>query len=142
MKEVTISTGFDEADLARGGRRSVVTMLLPYPPSVNRYYRKFRGRIVISPEGRFYRWAVLAARPSIGGPVPGPVKVTICIFPPTRFGIDIDNAGKAICDSLEDVKIVENDREIAELLIVRGPKKPTPCVWVMVETLPRWLEVG
>ena len=33
---------------------------LPYPPSVNHYWRQFRGRMVISKEGRTFRKNVQA----------------------------------------------------------------------------------
>lgn len=108
---------------------------LPYPPSNNRYYRHFHGRTVLSKEGRNYRWEVLAARPRDGWPIPGPVKVVICIFPPTRWGIDIDGAAKAPLDAIQNAGIIANDREVAELLILRGPKRPIPRLFVLIETL-------
>lgn len=117
-------------------------LTLPYPPSLNRYYRKFRGKVVLSPEGRNYRWEVLAARPRDGWPIPGPVKVAICVFPPTRWGIDLDNACKACCDGLQEAKIIANDREIAELHVFRGPKRPIPRLFVLIETLHPETEPG
>lgn len=113
-------------------------LTLPYPPSTNRYYRKFGNRIVISKEGRSFRWWVLASRPVDGWPVPGPVKLLIVVYPPTRWGIDLDNACKATCDALEDVKVIRNDREIAELTVLRGPPQEVPFMRVLVETIPPW----
>jgi Holliday junction resolvase RusA-like endonuclease len=37
----------------------MIHITLPWPPSVNGYWRKWRGRMVISVEGRKYREAVI-----------------------------------------------------------------------------------
>ena len=36
----------------------MIELTLPWPPSVNRYWRTFQGRMIISAEGRSYRKAV------------------------------------------------------------------------------------
>ena len=35
-----------------------ITLTMPWPPSVNKYWRTFQGRMIISAEGRSYRKAV------------------------------------------------------------------------------------
>lgn len=73
---------------------------LPWPPSVNHYWRFGNGHFHISPGGRAYKLAVAgiiaAARLR---PLEGPVKVTIDAFPPDRRRRDLDNLEKCLLDS-------------------------------------------
>ena len=41
-------------------------MVLPYPPSINSYYRTFRGRMLISAKGREYRKVVEVELDGVG----------------------------------------------------------------------------
>ena len=36
----------------------MIELTFPWPPSVNKYWRTFQGRMIISAEGRSYRKAV------------------------------------------------------------------------------------
>lgn len=111
-------------------------LMLPYPPSNNRYYRHWKGRVLLSREGHAYRKAGIAAahgRPGL--PIAGPVRVVLNVFPPTRWGQDLDNIPKAICDALQAAGVLENDRQIAELHVFRKPKAEAPCVMVGIEEI-------
>lgn len=111
-------------------------LILPYPPSNNRYYRHWKGRTLLSREGRAYREAVqLEAGRREGWPLKGLVKLTIQVYPPTRWGQDLDNIPKAICDALQYSGILENDRQIAELHVFRQPKEGSPSVMVGLDML-------
>lgn len=63
---------------------------LPYPPSINHYWRMWRGRMVIGKEGRAFRKSVLALlSPGSGnGPrkPPSGGRIALCMdaFPPDR----------------------------------------------------------
>lgn len=106
---------------------------LPYPPSNNRYYRHMRGRTMLSKEGRAYRQAamLLAATPFLGI-----VRCTIDVFPPTRWGQDLDNIPKAICDAIQAAGILKNDRQIGELHVHRREKDSlAPRVVVTLEEM-------
>lgn len=112
----------------------MVNLTLPYPPSNNRYYRHHHGRVLLSREGRAYRLEVLALRPPNGWPILGRVRLTLEVFPPTRWGQDLDNIPKAICDALQSVGILENDQQIDELLVYRRAKDgKNPRVMVKAE---------
>ncbi len=47
-------------------------LTLPYPPSINHYWRNFRGRVVISREGRAFRKNVQALPPEETPPPEAP----------------------------------------------------------------------
>lgn len=108
--------------------------MLPYPPSNNRYYRHVRGRVLLSKEGRAYRTAAMAAANGRAElPLTGLLRVVLNVFPPTRWGQDLDNIPKAICDALQAAGVIENDRQINELHVFRKPKQESPCVMVGIE---------
>ena len=97
------------------------TIELPYPPSVNHYYRRVGPRTLISREGRAFRRNVCALlrgngprKPPAGG------RIALCMdaFPPDRRRRDLDNTMKATCDSLQHAGIYRDDSQI-DLLIVR-----------------------
>jgi len=64
-----------------------VVLQLPYPPSVNHYWRMWRGRMVIGKEGRAFRKNTLALL-SGNGPRKPPAggRIALCMdaFPPDR----------------------------------------------------------
>ena len=95
---------------------------LPYPPSVNHYWRRVGPRTLISREGRAYREKVcliLAARH--GGqasglrPLTGPIRVVVDLHPPDRRRRDVDNALKALCDALASGGAYRDDSQIKHL---------------------------
>lgn len=91
---------------------------LPYPPSVNHYYRRVGPRTLISREGRRFRervCAILAAtsfRPFVGR-----LDVRVIVHPPDRRRRDIDNVQKALLDALEHAGVYQNDDQIVKLAI-------------------------
>jgi len=92
---------------------------LPWPPSVNSYWRTFRGRMIISKAGREYRQAVASL---IQGSwrYTKSVKVTITAYRPDNRKRDLDNLLKATLDSLTYAGIWEDDSQIVDLRIVWG----------------------
>lgn len=110
-------------------------LILPYPPSNNRYYRHAKGRTYLSDEGSEYRLAVFSARPRSGWPMEGRLAVTIEVFPQRAASQDVDNIPKAILDSLQHAKIYRNDSQIDELHVIRRRKVKSAHVVVNVEAL-------
>lgn len=100
---------------------------LPWPPSVNRYWRNVRGRVLISKEGREYRTAVclrLAGEPFGFGTKR--IAVSIHASPPDRRRRDLDNLGKAALDALQYAGIYADDSQIDHLSFWRlAPEPPT-----------------
>ena len=110
---------------------------LPWPPSINHYYRRVGYRTLISREGRRYRREVvarLAARRT--GPMRGRLKVVVHVFPPDRRRRDLDNLSKALWDALEHAGVFVDDSQIDDLRIRRGPVVPGGKVLVYITEEP------
>lgn len=108
----------------------MIRIELPYPPSVNTYWRHVpmgkRGvRVLISKRGRDYRHDVgmVCASEKIAGMRLGgrlAVKVTLCA--PDKRTRDMDNYNKALLDALSEAQVWDDDSQIDDLRVVRGPK--------------------
>lgn len=96
----------------------MIQLQLPYPPSVNRYYRNVGSRTLISRDGRKYRQRVeaLLARLRIR-PTEGPLAVVVDLFPPDRRRRDVDNAMKSLLDSMQHGGAYHDDSQIVYLEI-------------------------
>jgi len=93
------------------------TFNLPYPPSINHYFRVFRGRTVISAKGRAFRHRVCSILAAAGvRPMAGRLCVSVDIYPPDRRRRDVDNTLKALLDALEHGGAYVNDAQIVWLL--------------------------
>ncbi len=95
---------------------------LPYPPSVNHYWRRVGARTLISRGGRAFRHSVcyiLAAKKC--KPIAGPLEVTITVYPPDRRRRDVDNVQKALLDALQHGGAYADDSQIVRLAIEKGP---------------------
>lgn len=125
---------------------------LPYPPSVNRYWRRVGARTVLSREGRAYKAAVAVAwmrervarcasagagaSASGGAAVPalpllaGAVAVRLEVYRPRRQG-DLDNVAKAVLDALNGLAWLD-DSQIVELHLRRHEDAVSPRVEVYV----------
>ncbi|MDP6134591.1 MAG: RusA family crossover junction endodeoxyribonuclease [Candidatus Marinimicrobia bacterium] len=99
----------------------MLNLILPYPPSVNQYYRMWRGRIVKSPKGTSYAKdvAYYCRNEGIRVELDCRLKVDILVFPPDNRRRDLDNVLKAILDSLEDAKVFKDDSLIDDLRVRR-----------------------
>lgn len=93
-------------------------ILLPYPPSVNRYWRNFRGRMVVSAEGRAYKQhAALACLAAGLKPLAGGVELHAVLHPKltkkmeaSLVLIDLDNMLKVCCDSLNGIGYADDSQ--------------------------------
>jgi crossover junction endodeoxyribonuclease RusA len=94
---------------------------LPWPPSINHYWRNFRGRTVISQEGRTFRanvCALLAGGGPRKPPAGGRIALAMDAFPPDRRRRDLDNIQKPVLDALQHAGIYLDDSQI-DLLVTR-----------------------
>lgn len=94
-------------------------LTLPWPPSVNHYWRSVRGRAILSAEGRAYRalaqtWRMLAP------PLAGRLSVRLELHAPDKRRRDLDNALKAPLDALTHAGVYDDDSQIDRLEVVRG----------------------
>lgn len=112
------------------GTRSMTTiermlkLFLPYPVSLNRLYRVFRGKIVPSAEAT--RWGKQVRFIASQKPVEvtkDNIRMEVAIHPkltisglPSKVLIDIDAPLKKLFDSLEGL-VYENDKQIKKLYV-------------------------
>jgi crossover junction endodeoxyribonuclease RusA len=110
---------------------------LPYPPSVNTYYRNFHGRMVLSAQGREYKvkvadYLIESDAPKLGD---AKLKITMVLRPRDKRKIDIDNRIKAVLDSLQDAGLFDDDYQVDELTIMRGEPIKDGKLVVMIEQI-------
>lgn len=100
-----------------GAEGMQVTLALPWPPSVNHYYRHVGPRVFISKDGRRFREAVKAVARRAGCPrLEGPVTMKGRFHPPDRRRRDLDNVGgKAFIDALQCAGLFTDDCQIKRI---------------------------
>ncbi|MDE2256111.1 MAG: RusA family crossover junction endodeoxyribonuclease [Betaproteobacteria bacterium] len=99
-----------------------VTLNLPYPPTVNHYWRHTRGNTFIGEKGRAYRFAVVNACVAARAPwVAGKVCVEVDVYPPDKRRRDLDNVLKALLDSIVHAQVIRDDSLIDRLVVTRKP---------------------
>ncbi|MCR5414828.1 MAG: RusA family crossover junction endodeoxyribonuclease [Kiritimatiellae bacterium] len=92
-----------------------VSFELPWPPSVNRYYRHVGPRVLISREGRRFR---LMAVSRLAGRFPkltGRVELSGDFYPPDGRRRDLDNVLKCTLDSLVHAGLIGDDAQIKRI---------------------------
>jgi crossover junction endodeoxyribonuclease RusA len=105
----------------------VIEYTLPFPPTVNTYYRtpsygKLAGRTMKSAKARAYLEQCGRAVMLQGGAkrATGRVSVQILASPPDRRTRDLDNLLKGVADSLTKCGLIDDDSKIDDLRITRG----------------------
>lgn len=109
-------------------------LILPYPPSVNTYWRANGKRRFLSKAGVEFKKAV--AEYVIDNNIPklgnARLSVDIVISPRSKRIFDLDNLLKAILDSLMDAGVYDDDSQVDDLCIRRGqPKKGGACIVII-----------
>jgi crossover junction endodeoxyribonuclease RusA len=108
-------------------------MTLPWPPSVNHYWRhptkgRLAGRHLISEEGKLYRALVqseLLFTRGLKKPLTGRLAIEIKASPPDRRVRDLDNILKSLLDAIVHGGVVEDDSLFDAIAIARlAPEKP------------------
>ena len=98
---------------------------LPYPPSVNGYWRTFRNRQIISKRGREYVKLVGSVMSELmlkGEKVDCDVSFSMVINPPTLRSYDVDNFTKGVFDALSKCEFWIDDSQVQKLTVVKGEK--------------------
>ena len=96
---------------------------LPWPPSVNVYWRNVAGKVLISRKGREYANSVHAyvlQNYCRSAYFLRPVSVDIIAHPPNRARRDLDNLPKAILDALTKARVWDDDSLVHDLRIRWG----------------------
>jgi len=116
----------------------VIVLELPFPPSVNTYYRRGAHATYMSKAGREYKQAVAEYIASGDFPKMGTKRlaVSMVVWPRDRRIFDIDNRIKSVLDSLQDAGLFDDDSQIDELSIYRGSQiVPGGSIKVMIEEI-------
>ena len=112
-------------------------LLLPWPPSVNRYWRRVGTHVLISREGRQYRRAGIIATKSCDQrkhwPLEGSLSIDIEAAPPDRRRRDLDNLLKALLDMLHHAGGYNDDYQVADLRIRRVEPVPHGTIRVLIK---------
>lgn len=110
---------------------------LPYPPSMNTYWRNFRGHTVLSKAGREFKTAVAECVVEQNIPKFGDkrLEVTMWLYPRSKVVTDLDNRLKAVLDGLEEAGVYTSDGNIDILMIQRGQIRKVGGVDVMIEVI-------
>jgi crossover junction endodeoxyribonuclease RusA len=97
----------------------MIEITLPWPQTVNTYWRNVNGRTIISAKGREYRKAVadqvLIQRAAKH--IDYAVKVEIKAYRPDRRRRDLDNLLKALLDSMTHAGVMHDDALIEDLRV-------------------------
>ena len=99
---------------------------LPWPPSMNHYWRRVGAKTLISRDGRKFRREVLDTIFELSRQfemrrlhVTGRLSVEIDAYPPDRRRRDLDNVLKPLLDALQHAGVYDDDSQIDSLKIVR-----------------------
>jgi len=107
---------------------------LPFPPTVNTYWRRVGNRTILSKRARIYREAVkrkllllalreeLHYRDGIFLPIIKPCAITCWFTMPDRRRRDIDNLTKGLLDALEHAGVVKDDNLFEEIHLIHTQK--------------------
>lgn len=99
---------------------------LPYPPSVNHYWRHtYSGKHYISEKGRAFRAETVKICQQFD-PFIGPVQTVLQVYYPDKRSRDPDNLEKALWDGLKAGGLIEDDNNqilVDKRTITAGFKK-------------------
>ena len=101
-----------------------IKVTLPFPPTVNTYYRNVKGRTLMSERGRNFRNIALMCCafqkvPAIA--IGTRLSVILNLYPPNHRKWDIDNRAKACLDALQHAGVIPDDEQVDRLTINRCP---------------------
>jgi crossover junction endodeoxyribonuclease RusA len=110
----------------------MMKLVLPFPPSVNTYWRAPIGAVGRTPshqrKGGKYQSAACAAiieqLRRLPKPSTAPAAVEIILYPPDARRRDIDNYNKALFDALTHAGIWEDDSQVKRMLVEWAPQVP------------------
>jgi crossover junction endodeoxyribonuclease RusA len=100
----------------------MIILTLPFPPSVNTYYRRGAHATYMSKGGREYKAKVAEYIAESNSPKLGAARLSleIVLWPKDKRKFDIDNRIKALLDSLQDAGVFDDDEQIDQINIYRG----------------------
>jgi crossover junction endodeoxyribonuclease RusA len=111
----------------------MITIELPYPPSVNHYWRRVGHTVLISRAGRRFRDDVIRlCRASGLALLPGALTVEVDVYPPDNRRRDLDNIQKALFDAMAHGGLYDDDSQLTRIVLTRMPALPRGKVVVRI----------
>jgi len=114
----------------------MIELILPFPPTVNSYYTHTRNGVFISKKGKVFRGQVAAeVLNQLGGTfatLEDTIYLEVLLSMPDRRKRDLDNYMKALLDALTHASLWEDDSQIDQLSIFRGPPSSPGSVTLRV----------
>ena len=116
----------------------MIRLELPFPPSVNRYWRHVGNRVLISKEGREYREIVTDLMKGMKVKKhDGELIVDIRLIPADRRRRDVDNSLKALLDAMQAGGAYDDDSQIVRLTVEKfEPEADAPRSEIVVRHVP------
>lgn len=120
-----------------------IRLILPLPPSVNDYYsRGRRGQVFVAKPGKDYRQLAAVAYYRQCARAPHRLECSLRLWVWVQFADhrthDLGNLDKCLSDTLADIGVYRNDKQICDLRYIRCPvAKPGK---ILVEISPFVLE--
>ena len=113
----------------------MITLRLPYPPSINAYWLASGHRRYISKRGQLFKKAVVdyVLEHHIPKLSDIPLAVTVILHPRSKKLMDVDNCLKPILDACQDAGIFNDDVQVQFLLVTRGDLKKGGGCTVMIK---------
>ncbi len=125
LRKVEPSIGIVLGMLLEQWGQPVAEYRLPFPPSVNQYYRTVGGKPILSSRGRAFKRVAaedLGQQLRAGGETFGPraVRVLLSLSPGDLRKRDSDNYSKATLDALTASSIWEDDSQVTACMAEWG----------------------
>lgn len=119
-----------------------ITLTLPYPPTVNHYWKsrvirkgaRYVPSVYVSEYGQDYQRVVRRLLDGVPR-LSGELRVQVLVQPPDNRSRDLDNVLKCLLDSLTKAGVWYDDSQVCSLLIVRGEQIHGGCVDVVITEL-------
>ncbi len=111
-----------------------LSLKVPYPPSVNHYWKRGRNsRLFVSPEGVAFR-ACLARTVERGIFTPDDrIAMVVSLHAADRRRRDVDNVAKALLDALTHAGVWADDEQVDVLTLRRGSVDPDKAGYALVQ---------
>ena len=107
-----------------------VELAVTWPVTVNAAYRTVSGRMVLSERGRKYKEQIRSICYQTGWHELGiaePCRVTIDLEAVSPLAFDVDNKAKLLLDALESGGVIEDDKWVYSLTIVKRKSTVKRC---------------
>lgn len=126
-----------------GSPPPLLTLTIPWAPSANRIWRKYRGRVVLNPKVQGYRDAVVAAALEKFGAFPRPLEgrlsIELDLYPPkSKASFDVDNRVKPVLDAIQHARLVKDDAQFRRVVVTERDRDTSQPKGYIVITIAAW----